>query len=334
MKHLQFSFTGKNAAWRYIVMIVAVFLATNSIGALPLLVGYGIKMFTDPEVITRLAADPQNLSILGYSENITFFMMVFPFLAGLGAFYFLIKPLHQRKFLQTVTGSPSVRWNRFVVSALIWTMFSAAYLFIYKSIDPSIFRLNNSSVTLLYLALISLLLIPFQATFEEILFRGYLMQGFTSMAAGKNSANKVRRLAASLAGRFLFPLLSTSLLFSLIHAWNPEIKEYGFLTMMPQYLIFGILFGIITILDDGLEIAAGAHTANNIFLSIMVTNSSSTLQTPALFEQLEIHPWTEFWALSVTSVLFFLLMNRLYHWESIAVLCRRIIPENTNHQTE
>jgi membrane protease YdiL (CAAX protease family) len=332
MKHIQNSFTGKNSAWRYFVMIGAILLATNSIGAIPLLIGYGIKMVTNPEVITQLAADPQNLSILGYSENLTFFMMVFPFLAGLGAFYFLVKPLHQRNFLQTVTGSSSIRWTRFLVSALVWILFSAAYLFIYKGIDPSIFRLNNTSVTLLNLAILSLLLIPFQATFEEVLFRGYLMQGFTYLAGGE-SRNPIKRIVVTFAGRLLFPLLMTSLLFSLMHAWNPEIKEYGFLTMMPQYLVFGLLFGIITILDDGIEIAAGAHTANNIFLSIMVTNTSSTLQTPALFEQLEIHPWTEFWALLVTSALFFLIMKSFYRWSDIPVLWRKIVPGKNIDQT-
>jgi uncharacterized protein len=332
MKHIQNSFTGKNAAWRYFVMIIAILLVTNSIGAIPLLVGYGIKMFTNPEVIAKLASDPQNLSILGYSENLTFFMMVFPFLAGLGAFYFLVRPLHQRSFLQTVTGSSSIRWNRFLVSALVWALFSAAYLFIYKGFDPSIFRVNNTSVTLLYLALLSLMFIPFQATFEEVIFRGYLMQGFSYLAGG-TSRNPIKRIISTLAGRMLFPLIMTSLFFSLMHSWNPEIKEYGFLTMMPQYLIFGLLFGIITILDDGLEIAAGAHTANNIFLSIMVTNTSSTLQTPALYEQLKIHPWTEFWALLVSAVLFFFIMRNVYRWDDLSLLWRKIVPGKTNDQT-
>jgi membrane protease YdiL (CAAX protease family) len=332
MKHIQNSFTGKNAAWRYFAMIGAILLATNSIGAIPILIGYGIKMVTNPELIEKLASDPQNLSILGYSENLTFFMMVFPFLAGLAAFYFLVKPLHQRNFLQTVTGSSSIRWNRFMVSALIWALFSAAYLFIYKGLDPSIFRLNNTSVTLLYLACLSLIFIPFQATFEEVIFRGYLMQGFSFLAGGESS-NPIKRIIVTFAGRMLFPLLMTSLLFSLMHSWNPEIKEYGFMTMMPQYLVFGLLFGVITILDNGIEIAAGAHAANNIFLSIMVTNASSTLQTPALFEQLEIHPWTEFWALMVTTVLFFLVMRSIYRWNDISVVWRKIVPDKTTDQT-
>ena len=70
-----------------------------------------------------------------------------------------------------------------------------------------------------------------------------------------------------------------------MHVMNPEIKEFGFLTMMPQYISFGLLFGIISVLDNGIELAIGAHAANNIFLSIFVTQKSSTLQTVAMFEQ-------------------------------------------------
>jgi membrane protease YdiL (CAAX protease family) len=170
--------------------------------------------------------------------------------------------------MQTINGTSYIRWNKFFISALVWTFLSAVYLIVYLKTDPTNFSLNNKSFTLVYLVIISFLFIPFQAAFEEILFRGYLMQGF-----------------AVLAGNRWFPLIMTSLLFGLLHAFNPEVKSFGFFTMIPQYLLFGLLFGIIAILDDGIEAAMGAHAANNIFLSILVTNSSSALQTSALYEQ-------------------------------------------------
>jgi membrane protease YdiL (CAAX protease family) len=36
-----------------------------------------------------------------------------------------------------------------------------------------------------------------------------------------------------------FPLIMTSILFGLMHSFNPEVKEFGFFTMMPQYIAFG-----------------------------------------------------------------------------------------------
>jgi hypothetical protein len=94
--------------------------------------------------------------------------------------------------------------------------------------------------------------------------------------------------------------------------------------MMPQYIIFGLIFGIITIMDDGIEAAMGAHTANNVFLSVMVTNKSSALQTAALYEQHSIYPWTEFTGLLVTGIIFIFLLALLFRWKKISTLFEKI----------
>jgi uncharacterized protein len=117
-----------------------------------------------------------------------------------------------------------------------------------------------------------------------------------------------------------FPLIMTSVLFGLMHALNPEVREYGFLAMMPQYILFGLIFGVITILDDGIEASAGAHTANNVFLCIMVTNKSSALQTAALYEQQNIFPWIELSALLVTGIVFILILRRIFRWRDLSVI--------------
>jgi len=93
---------------------------------------------------------------------------------------------------------------------------------------------------------------------------------------------------------------------------------------MPQYIVFGMIFGIITILDDGIEAAMGAHAANNIFLCIMVTNQASALQTPALYEQLNIFPWTEFAGLVFTGIAFILILKYFFKWESFKPLWGKI----------
>jgi hypothetical protein len=68
----------------------------------------------------------------------------------------------------------------------------------------------------------------------------------------------------------------------------------------------------------------GAHAANNIFLCIMVTNESSALQTPAMYEQLNIHPWTEFAALTVIGIIFVLILKRIFKWGRFSVLFSKI----------
>ncbi len=314
MNHLESAFKGKNNFWRYIVMFVLILIASNTIGAIPLIISLVIKSASNPEVFSQLSANPDDFSVLGLEPNAGLLMMLFPFIAGLAAFILLVKPLNRRTLKDTINGTGKIRWNRFFTSAFIWLMLSALYLFLNIKLDPSNFTLNNKTVTLISLTLISLLFIPFQAAFEEVLFRGYLMQGF----------------AAILRNRW-FPLIMTSFLFGLMHAFNPEVKEFGFLTMMPQYILFGLIFGVITILDDGIEAAMGAHTANNIFLCIMVTNQSSALQTPALYEQHTIYPWTEFTALLFTGVAFVLILKIIFKWDDFSLLFREVHVEKTTN---
>jgi membrane protease YdiL (CAAX protease family) len=323
MNHLQAAFKGKNSFWRYIVMTGAIVAAINTVGALPFLGAYFYKITTDPGAVLRLASNPKDLSLLGYSPNFTLFLMLFTFVAGWFAFFFLIKPLHGKSFRDVVNGGRPVRWRRLFISALVWVIISAAWLLMYRQFDPDNFRINNLSSSLIPLLVISVILVPFQASFEEIFFRGYLMQGLTAPASWRNGKRFSGLLSAASANA-LFPLVVTSLLFGLMHSWNPEIKEYGFFTMIPQYIMFGLVFGIATILDDGIEVAAGAHIANNTFLCIALTHKSSALQTDAIFEQLSIQPWFEFGTLVVLSAVYLLVMKYLLGWGSISALWKRV----------
>ncbi|MDZ7738867.1 MAG: hypothetical protein U5K32_07360 [Bacteroidales bacterium] len=74
------------------------------------------------------------------------------------------------------------------------------------------------------------------------------------------------------------------------------------------------MFGIMTVFDDGIELAMGAHTANNVFLSIFLTQESSALQTAALFEQQKVYPWADFLSLTLISLVFLALMGMLNSW--------------------
>jgi len=307
MNHLESALKGKNNFWRYLVMFGAVLLVSNSIGAIPLFIAYAVKTASNPEIIAKIAANPSDIGVLGFDPNLGLLMMLFPFIAGIIAFIFLVKPLNGRTIQQTINGTGSIRWKRFFISSLVWSILSGLYLIVYLKFDPSNFTLNNKTVTLIYLTIISFLFIPFQAAFEEVLFRGYLMQGFAVLVRNR-----------------WFPLLMTSVLFGLMHAFNPEVKDFGFLTMMPQYLLFGLVFGTASIMDDGIEVAMGAHSANNIFLCIFVTNSSSALQTSALYEQKNIYPWTEFAGLLLASVIFIIVLKIIFRWEDFSRLWGKI----------
>jgi len=300
------AFTGKNSFWRYFTGVIAPFLAAIIISGLLL---KAVIIAGSPDGYAMLQKDTMpDFEAMGINLNLGFVLNVFPFLIGLLAFILLVRPLHNRTFGSVINGGRKVRWGRMMFAALAWISVSALYLLYALKSDPGNFRINNTSNSLIVLALLALLLIPFQAAFEEILFRGYLMQGFAVLARNR-----------------WIPILSTSILFGLMHGFNPEVSKYGFLTMMPQYIFFGLLFAVLTMFDDGIELAIGAHAANNIFLTVLVTHEDMALQTPALYEQIQIYPWEEFGGLILQSLIFIAILALVFKWKDIRKLYARII---------
>jgi hypothetical protein len=77
--------------------------------------------------------------------------------------------------------------------------------------------------------------------------------------------------------------LFTSIAFGLLHSANPEVAEMGF-GVMIFYIGTGLLLGIMTLMDEGMELALGFHFGNNLMASILLTSEFSALQTDALFK--------------------------------------------------
>jgi membrane protease YdiL (CAAX protease family) len=179
-------------------MIVAVHIARYD-GAVPLIVAYALRQH--PQLLSYPQSKIRGFSVLGLEPNLGLFVLLFRSSAALVALSWS-SALNNRTFKMTVNGTRSIRWSRFFVSGLIWLILSVGYLFIYLKVDPSNFALNNTSVTLIGLIVISVVFIPFQAAFEEVIFRGYLMQGFSV-----------------LAGNRWIPLMLTSLLFGIMHSF-------------------------------------------------------------------------------------------------------------------
>ena len=149
------------------------------------------------------------------------------------------------------------------------------------------------------LLVVSLLLLPIQTSFEEIFFRGYLMQGI------------------GLISRFKWiPLLVTSILFGLLHMANPEVAEFGVWTMAAYYIGIGLGLGICTIMDDGLEIALGLHAVNNLFASLVLTFDGSALATSAIFKTKIYDPQSMLVGWIIGLLLFLFILSRKYNWGS------------------
>ncbi len=308
MNHLERALDQQNQWWKYIVIILVGFVAANFIGALPLIV------IITTRTLQGYTANPENvldLSAYGIDLNIGLILMLLPFVVGLLIIIPLLKNLHKRSLSEVINGTKKIRWNRFFFSMGIWTLLMIASFAIEYLAFPQDFVLQFDPVKFSILLIISIVLIPFQTTFEEVIFRGYLMQGFAAWT-------KNRWLA----------IIIPAIAFGLMHSFNPEIDSYGFWLAMPQYILFGLIFGIMVVLDDGIETSMGAHAANNIFLCLIVTSKGSALQTYALFEQINIKPSImDTVQLLVSGVILIVILGIKYKWE-FSVLNKKIEVEN------
>lgn len=77
----------------------------------------------------------------------------------------------------------------------------------------------------------------------------------------------------------------TSVAFGLMHILNPEVEKLGYIIMV-YYIGTGFFLGIITLMDDGLELALGFHFANNLFTALLVTTDWTVLQTDSILKDI------------------------------------------------
>ncbi len=177
--------------------------------------------------------------------------MLLTFVIGFLALYFTVKFLHQQSFLSLSTSRKKIDWKRVAFTFVLWAVISVVFIGLDIFLSPEDYVYNFQPGPFLVLLLIALILIPIQTSFEEYFMRGYLMQGLG--IAAKN--------------RWV-PLLGTSLIFGLLHIFNPEVAKIGY-GVMVFYIGTGLFLGILTLMDEGLELALGFHAANNLTAALL-----------------------------------------------------------------
>jgi membrane protease YdiL (CAAX protease family) len=197
--------------------------------------------------------------------------------------------------------------SKFFFAAGFWLTLTLLFEIISYILDPEIYQFSVNLKKFIPLFFIVLIGIPIQAGFEELFMRGYLLQAIGLIV-------KYRWV----------PLVITSLLFGLLHSLNPEIKEFGFSLMMVYYIGVGLFLAIITLMDDGLELALGVHIISNIYASLIVTYQGSALKTSALFKVTELNTELMLAGYFICAVLFILIAAYKYNWIEWDKLYRKI----------
>ena len=256
MNYIQQANKGKNEPW----MFLLTFLLTAGLFIYSLVI---FLFFSDG---IDLVEQQQMLFELVPSKNFWLAFNLLPFAFLLGLLFLLVKKLHQRSILSLTTSRKKVDWSRVFFSFSLIVLITLVSFGISYYNDPSEVVLQLDPLKFGILVVISLLFFPFQIGLEEYLFRGYMMQ----------------HLGVLLKNRWM-PLCINSILFGVFHSANPEVGEMGYMIMV-FYIGTGLLLGIMTLMDDGLELALGFHLGNNLLAATLVTSDWSALQTDAAFK--------------------------------------------------
>ena len=242
-----------------------VFGVLTGIGVAMSIIGFFklMGLINDPEANATLTK-AMGVSPVAYM----LFLLVFP--ASLIALYLGQKFIHKRTILSLHTAAKKIRWSRGMQAFLLTWAVLGSFVVVGHFSGLSPINTNFDAGRFAIYALVSLIFIPMQSGTEEIVFRGYLNQGFTHILKNKWIA-----------------FIITSVLFACLHLSNPEAlkgAEDGILLLtMSSYFLFGFIACLMVWMDDGLESAIGFHAANNTFAAIFVNYEGSVLPTPSLF---------------------------------------------------
>lgn len=247
-------------------------------------------------VIGFIAMDPLE-ALIGYN-NAFLLANLLGFLGGFGGLWLVTRFLHDKEpVYDTMTTRRPFDWGRYFYAVIVWFLLTTLLELVFYAMNPDNYEFQLNLKPFLILLVISLLLLPIQTALEEWLMRGYLMQ------------------AISLISKYrVIPLIITTAFFAVLHGANPEIAEYGTGIMMSYYVGVGLFLGILTLMDDGLELAMGIHFVNNFYGAVMVTFPSSALSTDAVFRinEMNAEHATAGWLLM--AVITFIILNRKYQF--------------------
>jgi uncharacterized protein len=232
----------------------------NILGQIPLFV-----YLVSQNVLDQEFSDPNDI-FSSIPSNTGLFLMLLPFAISLLGLWFILKKLHQQDMRIVATSRNTIDWSRVFFSFGIWGFLSSMIILSGYIISPEEYEINFKLIPFIILACIAIILIPIQTSFEEYLFRGYLMQGFAGLFRNRWA-----------------PLFMTSIIFGCLHLANPEVDKLGY-NLVWWYMGTGLVLGIMTLMDEGIELALGVHASNNLFAALLVTADWTVFQTESILK--------------------------------------------------
>lgn len=281
-----------NDFWKYILGSIII-IGAATLGQIPFSL-----VFLSESLKTNKIPTNANEVLQLLDSNLSLFLMMLSFVFGFIGLILVVKYFHKQSLLEITTSRKKVDWGRIIFSFTLWTLFTIVSTIIIYYINPGTLVWNFKPVPFALLFIIATVLIPIQTSTEEYVFRGYLMQGFANLSLNK-----------------WFPLLMTSLIFGTMHILNPEVDKIGYWVLV-YYIGTGLFLGILTLMDEGLELALGFHAANNLITALLVTSDWTAIQTNSLFKDTSSPGgmWEIFIPVFVIFPVLLFIFSKKYQW--------------------
>lgn len=285
--YLEVARIGKNEWWRYLISFPAILVTWFIVGSIPvILLMTSVSMDGDP------ATSFSGAGFAGVPVVLEFLITMSSFIPLLVATLLAIRIIHARPLKTLVTGEDQIRWPRIFAGAGAWLLIVALLSVVESFLYPGRYVLTFQPVALLIFAFFALILIPIQTSAEELFFRGYLLQW----------------MGLRLKNRWLLALINGALFF-LPHAVNPEMAASSLLIGLG-YFVMGFFFTLITLQDNGMELALGMHVSNNLFAALFANYTITALPSPSLFTVQILDPVYSLISLVIGQIIFY--MNFFY----------------------
>lgn len=252
---------GKNDWWRYLLGVMVILVAWLVVGsAASIGVAFALGGQADP-------------SVLGSVEYFLFVMVSFLFFfAGT---LLAVALIHRRHPRTLITARERIDWRRVGQGFVAWSVplcligVLGQYLFY-----PDSFSFTTDLTTFALFVPLAVVFTAIQTTSEELFYRGYIVQG-----ASRIWTNRI------------FLALVSAVSFTVPHLLNPEVSAGGWLTVFINYfLVPGLIWTVVSLIDGTTELAIGAHFANNIVGFLALDAPGTAVSTPALFTLSAFHP--------------------------------------------
>lgn len=286
MNYFQQVYKGKTDLWRWIIVI--------SVTIYPFIGNtYDYLFNSSTEILTinteELVYIPNKQILYSLLKQLLFFVF---FIIG-------VLLIHKRNILSLITAKHKFdRW-RYVFAITSWSLCIILYLSFTWVAYPEDFVLNYSN-QFFTLLLIAIVIAPIIAFFKALFFRGYLLQGMAILVKRKITA-----------------VFLVSVIYTIIAGYTFEIDIMGY-QMLLFYFVSAFIMGVITVLDNRLELTIGIQTANNVVsLSYITSNWYGASTYALLLDSGEPKMLFLIYIPLLILLLYFWLLKYIYQWKNI-----------------